>query len=57
MTSPVRPPIAPMLAKLARVLPEGDWLYEPKWDGFRTIAFVEDGDVDLRSRNDKRIAR
>jgi hypothetical protein len=28
-----------MLAKLADALPEGDWLYEPKWDGFRAIVF------------------
>jgi ATP-dependent DNA ligase len=33
----VRPPIAPMLAKLARELPAGDWSFEPKWDGFRAL--------------------
>ena len=36
---PVRPPVAPMLAKLARELPSGDYIYEPKWDGFRCIVF------------------
>ncbi|AKF03198.1 ATP-dependent DNA ligase [Sandaracinus amylolyticus] len=52
------PPIAPMLAELARELPRGDFLYEPKWDGFRCIAFVErDGRVDLRSRHGKPFAR
>ncbi|HET7026663.1 MAG TPA: ATP-dependent DNA ligase [Candidatus Limnocylindrales bacterium] len=57
MTLPVEPPIAPMLARLTRELPEGDLLYEPKWDGFRCLAF-RDGDVlDLRSRNDRPLAR
>jgi two-component system OmpR family sensor kinase len=33
-------PIEPMLAKVAEALPtEGDWLFEPKWDGFRAIVF------------------
>ena len=34
---PLAPPIAPMLARLARELPEGDWIYEPKYrvDGVR----------------------
>ncbi len=34
------PPVAPMLAKLARELPTAPgMLYEPKWDGFRCVAF------------------
>jgi ATP-dependent DNA ligase len=45
-----------MLARLARELPQ-DLLYEPKWDGFRCLAFCDDGDVDLRSRNDRPLAR
>lgn len=53
----VRPPIEPMLAKLARDLPRGDHVYEPKWDGFRALVFKDDGDVDIRSRNDKKLAR
>src|SRR4051812_24578578 len=45
------PPIAPMLAKLADELPpEGEFLYEPKWDGFRAIVFRGD-DVYLQSRD------
>ncbi len=52
------PPIAPMLARLAHELPRGGgWLYEPKWDGFRCLAFVSGGEVDLRSRHDRRLAR
>lgn len=29
-----------------------DWIYEIKWDGYRSIAFIEDGKVNLRSRSD-----
>ena len=44
MALPLALPIKPMLAKLAREIPDGDgWLYEPKWDGFRCIVF-RDGD-------------
>jgi bifunctional non-homologous end joining protein LigD len=43
----------PMLATLAAGLPQGtDWLFEPKWDGYRAIAYVREGDVELRSRRD-----
>src|SRR4051812_28311641 len=49
--------IDPMLAKLARELPRGDYLYEPKWDGFRCLAFVRAGEVELRSRNERPLAR
>ena len=55
---PVRPPLEPMLAKLARRLPKPEGVvFEPKWDGFRCLAFVAGGDVDLRSRNDRPLAR
>jgi ATP-dependent DNA ligase len=54
---PVEPPIEPMLARLTRELPEGDFLYEPKWDGFRCLAFRDGTDVDLRSRHDRPLAR
>jgi ATP-dependent DNA ligase len=53
----VPPPLAPMLARLARELPAGDYLYEPKWDGFRCLAFRCGDLVDLRSRNDRPLAR
>ncbi len=40
------------------MLPEGDgWAYEPKWDGFRAIAFVDGDDVYLQSRNGKPLSR
>jgi ATP-dependent DNA ligase len=55
---PVAPPVAPMLATLARELPVGPALrYEPKWDGFRCLAFRAGDDVDLRSRHDRPLAR
>jgi ATP-dependent DNA ligase len=54
---PVPPPVAPMLAKLARELPAGDYLYEPKWDGFRCIVFRDGPDVELGSRNELPLTR
>src|SRR3954464_7200009 len=54
----VGPSIEPMLARLARQVPIGDeWLYEPKWDGFRCIAYRMDDEVDLRSRNRRPLGR
>jgi ATP-dependent DNA ligase len=40
---PIPVPLEPMLAKKVDGLPEGQWLYEPKWDGFRAIV-LRDGD-------------
>lgn len=58
MDLPVRPPIKPMLAKAADVLPTGDgWLYEPKWDGFRCLVFRDGDEVELGSRNEKPLTR
>jgi ATP-dependent DNA ligase len=54
---PVRPPVAPMLAKLARELPNGNYIYEPKWDGFRAIVFRSSDDFELTSRNDLSLTR
>src|SRR5262245_49464904 len=48
----IEPPIEPMLAKLAEELPpEGSFLYEPKWDGFRAIVFRGGSDVYIQSRD------
>jgi ATP-dependent DNA ligase len=48
----IAPPIEPMLAKLADDLPSGgDFLYEPKWDGFRAIVFRGRSDVFIQSRD------
>jgi len=54
---PVRPPVAPMLAKLARELPSGEYIYEPKWDGFRCIVFRSGAEVELGSRNELPLTR
>ena len=54
---PVPPPVAPMLAKLARELPSGDYIYEPKWDGFRCIVFRSGNEVELGSRNELPLTR
>jgi bifunctional non-homologous end joining protein LigD len=43
----------PMLAASTDSLPTGEeWVYEPKWDGFRAIVTVSGGEVSFRSRND-----
>ena len=58
MALPLNPPLAPQLARPRAALPEGDeWAYEPKWDGFRALAFVDGDDVDLRSRNGRDLGR
>jgi len=58
MQLPVMPPVKPMLAKLAREMPEPDgMLYEPKWDGFRCIVFRDGDEVELGSRNEKPLTR
>jgi len=55
---PLTPPLKPQLARSAKELPEGeDWRYEPKWDGFRIIAFRDGDDVQLQSRNGKPMNR
>jgi ATP-dependent DNA ligase len=51
-TFAIAPPIEPMLAKLADVLPTGDgFMYEPKWDGFRAIVFRGASEVYIQSRD------
>jgi ATP-dependent DNA ligase len=51
MALPLAVTFAPMEAKLVGELPRGpQWRYEPKWDGFRCLAFKDGADVDLRSK-------
>ena len=54
---PFAPPIAPMLATLARELPRGDFLYEPKWDGFRALIFRDGASVGIWSRHHRPFTR
>ena len=58
MTLPFAGPLAPMLAKLQPELPVGeDWLYEPKWDGFRSIVFRDDDSTHIWSRDQRPFER
>ena len=58
MALPLRPPVLPQLARPRANLPDGDgWAYEPKWDGFRAIAFVDGDECYLQSRNGKPLSR
>src|SRR5919109_5666502 len=58
MTLPLVPPVLPQLARSAKTLPTGDgWSFEPKWDGFRAIAFVDGAEVYLQSRNGRALRR
>ncbi len=57
MDLPVPFPIKPMLAKPHDGIPDGDWLFEPKWDGFRCIVFRDGDEVELGSRNQKPLTR
>jgi ATP-dependent DNA ligase len=55
---PLKPPVLPQLARSRSALPSGDgWAYEPKWDGFRCIAFVDGDTVHLQSRNGRDLTR
>jgi ATP-dependent DNA ligase len=55
---PLKPPVAPQLARSKADLPEGEeWAYEPKWDGFRAIAFVDGDEVYVQSRGSKPLHR
>src|SRR5436309_15737248 len=53
---PVMPPVAPMLAKPIGGIPAGQ-MYEPKWDGFRSIIFRDGGEVEIGSRNERPMTR
>lgn len=58
MNLPFPPPIAPMLSSAADALPDGEgWLFEPKWDGFRTVVFRDGDEVVLQSRDEKPMNR
>src|SRR5271156_5777604 len=53
---PVNTP--PMEARSAEELPSGDgWQFEPKWDGFRCLAFKAGDNVDLRAKSGKPLGR
>lgn len=55
--TPITPPFGPMLAKLVKDFPKADVLFEPKWDGFRTIIWRSGDRVELGSRNSRPMTR
>ena len=58
MTLPLAPPYPPMEARLVTELPLGPaWQYEPKWDGFRCVAFRDGDGVELQSKSGQPLAR
>ena len=58
MSLPVETSYQPMEAQPAAELPSGsDWHYEPKWDGFRCLAFRDRDKVDLQSKSQKPLTR
>jgi ATP-dependent DNA ligase len=55
---PVNPPLLPMLSKRVEELPdEGDWVFEPKWDGFRALVFRDGDEILIQSRDEKPLNR
>jgi len=58
LKTPVKPPLPPMEARLAEEIPAGPgWQYEPKWDGFRCIAFRDGEHIYLQSKSGQPLAR
>lgn len=59
MALPLTPTLLPQLARPRKALPdEADgWVYEPKYDGFRAVAFIDGDEVELQSRNGKDLTR
>jgi ATP-dependent DNA ligase len=56
MDLPINPPVKPMLAKPVADIPTGA-MYEPKWDGFRSIIFRDGDEIEIGSRNEKPMTR
>jgi ATP-dependent DNA ligase len=55
---PLKPPLQPQLARSKTELPTGDqWAYEPKYDGFRAIVFVDGEETTIQSRGGKPLSR
>src|SRR5204863_8938738 len=54
----LKPPLPPMEARLVEEIPAGlGWQYEPKWDGFRCIAFRDGEQIHLQSKAGQPLAR
>ncbi|MCM3901169.1 MAG: ATP-dependent DNA ligase [Pyrinomonadaceae bacterium] len=58
MSLPIKPPFPPMEALLVKEIPTGTgWQYEPKWDGFRCLAFRDGKTVELQSKSGQSLGR
>ncbi len=58
MALPIKPPFPPMEAQLVEKIPAGEqWEYEPKWDGFRCLAFRDGNKIELQSKSGQPLAR
>lgn len=58
MNLPLQPPFPPMEALSVDEIPTGpEWQYEPKWDGFRCLAFRDGDEVQLQSKAGQPLAR
>ena len=58
MSLPIGYDYAPMEAQTATEVPQGaEWQYEPKWDGFRCLAFRDGDEVEIRSKSGQQLAR
>src|SRR6186997_2919907 len=58
MNLPIRLPYSPMEALSVDTIPAGtEWRYEPKWDGFRCLAFRDGPKVELQSKSGKPMTR
>ena len=58
MSLPIKPPYMPMEAKTVDAIPEDEgWQYEPKWDGFRCLAFRDGKTVKLQSKSGQPLER
>jgi ATP-dependent DNA ligase len=58
MPLPIKPPFPPMEALSVDEVPAGpDWQYEPKWDGFRCLAFKDGGKVELQAKSGRSLTR
>ncbi len=58
MNLPVNPTVLPMLAKRVDEVPTGDqWIFEPKWDGFRALIFRDGDEILIQSRDEKPLNR
>jgi ATP-dependent DNA ligase len=58
MNLPVNPPVLQMLAKRVEEIPSGsEWIFEPKWDGFRALIFRDREEILIQSREEKPLNR